>query len=295
MLIEVPEAVRVKAGLSGAHDWLVGLPGLVADLEREWGLVVGAAYRDATEAYVAEAVLRDGTAAVLKLLIPRAEAEVAYEIRVLRSARGRGCVALMRDDPLRGALLLERLGPALVDAGLPLGVRLEILAGAAQAMWVAGGGEGLPTGVDNGRRLVGCINRSAGRVDDRTRRYAIACAERRIAAHDDARAVLMHGDVHQWNTLRSGDGWKLVDPDGVFAEPECDLGVLMREDPVELMAGDPWDRARWLAERTGTDATAIWEWGVAERLATGLLLDQLGLPVGADMLRAATQISRGAE
>ena len=60
------------------------------------------------------------------------------------------------------------------------------------------------------------------------------------------------------------------------------------------MAGDPWERAHWLAGRTGTDPVAIWEWGVVDRLATGLLLDALGMPVGADMLHAAAEISRRA-
>jgi aminoglycoside phosphotransferase (APT) family kinase protein len=61
-----------------------------------------------------------------------------------------------------------------------------------------------------------------------------------MAAHDDERAVLVHGDVHEWNALQApGGGLRLVDPDGLVAEPEYDLGVMMREDPVELMHGDP--------------------------------------------------------
>ena len=108
--------------------------------------------------------------------------------------------------------------------------------------------------------------------------------------------MLVHGDVHQWNALRTperdGPGWKLVDPDGLLAEPAYDLGILMREDPVELMAGDPFDRAAWLAARTGVDATAIWEWGVVERVSTGLLAEQIGLqPVGRQMLAAADAIA----
>ena len=86
----------------------------------------------------------------------------------------------------------------------------------------------------------------------------------------------MHGDVHQWNALeapRDAAGrFKLVDPDGLLAEAEYDLGIIMREDPVELRAGDPRERARWLAARCGLDATAIWEWGVVERVSTGLLV-----------------------
>src|SRR5439155_8960831 len=49
-------------------------------------------------------------------------------------------------------------------------------------------------------------------------------------------------------------------PDGLIAEAEYDLGILMREDPRELLEGDPRSRARWLARRSGLDATAIWEW-----------------------------------
>jgi streptomycin 6-kinase len=86
-----------------------------------------------------------------------------------------------------------------------------------------------------------------------------------------------------------------VDPDGLLAEPEYDLGVIMREDPVELLTGDPWDRARYLAQRTGTDVTAIWEWGVTERVSTGLLLTSIGVqPDGRRMLRAADRISSSA-
>lgn len=69
----------------------------------------------------------------------------------------------------------------------------------------------------------------------------------------------MHGDVHQWNALEAANGFKLVDPDGLLAEPEYELGILMREDPVELMRGDPWDRAHRLSELGGCDVYATWE------------------------------------
>jgi streptomycin 6-kinase len=36
--------------------------------------------------------------------------------------------------------------------------------------------------------------------------HALACAERRVAAHDDERAVLVHGDVHEWNALQAPGG-----------------------------------------------------------------------------------------
>ncbi len=104
--------------------------------------------------------------------------------------------------------------------------------------------------------------------------------------------MLVHGDVHQWNALQAGTGFRLVDPDGLLAAPEYDLGILMREDPVELLDGDPCDRARYLGARTDLDVTAIWEWGVVERVSTGLLGVQIGLqPVAGEMLAAADRVA----
>ena len=119
--------------------------------------------------------------------------------------------------------------------------------------------------------------------------YALTCAARREAAHRDETAAVVHGDVHQWNALEAGDEFKLVDPDGLLAEREYDLGIIMREDPLD------WDlhqRARWLADETGLDETAIWEWGVIERVSTGLLGTRVGLqPIAGQMLAAADRIA----
>lgn len=272
-MLKVPDAVRAKAIAAGARDWLDGLPSLVADLERDWSLTVGRAYHDATEAFVAAATVDGGLPAVLKLLVPRDHHVASNEIAVLRLTGGTGCARLLRHDQARGALLLERLGPSMSELALPIGRRHEILCDTARRVWRPAGDCGLPTGADKGRWLAKSIVADWHELDhpctEAAVEHALACAERRVAAHDDERAVLLHGDVHQWNALQADDGFKLVDPDGLLAEPEYDLGVIMREDPVELLHGDPHDRAQWLAARTGLDPTAIWEWGVAERVSTG--------------------------
>lgn len=54
--------MRSKALAAGARQWLRDLPVLIAALEREWSITVGRPYADPTEAFVAEAVLGDGTA-----------------------------------------------------------------------------------------------------------------------------------------------------------------------------------------------------------------------------------------
>ena len=303
-MIGIPVVVRNKAVAGGAAWWLDELPVLVADLEREWSLVVGRPFDDSTEAFVAQATLAGGARAVLKLLIPRGGDPAAREITALRLADGYGCARLFRADPSRGALLLERLGRSLHDLDLPIAQRHEILYSTAARIWRPAPDCGLPTGAEKGRRLADFIRAMWETLDrpcsERAVDHALACAGRRVDAHDDERAVLVHGDVHQWNALEAGRGFKLVDPDGLLAEPEYDLGILMREDPLELLDGDPQERARWLARRSGLNATAIWEWGVVERVSTGLLCTQIGLqPVGRDMLAVADRIAelnaRGAE
>ncbi len=281
----------------GATRWLDDLPGLVEGLERDWSIRVGRPYHDATEAFVARARLADGTPAVLKLLVPRATGDARHEITALRLAGGQGCARLLRADEARGALLLERLGRSMHELALPIGRRHEILCSAAARIWRPAPGCGLPTGADQGRRLAAYIEATWAELDrpctERAVAHALACAARRVAAHDDERAVLVHGDVHEWNALEApGGGFKLVDPDGLLAEPEYDLGVMMREDPVELMHGDPRERARRLAARCGLNTAATWEWGVVERVSTGLLATRIGLqPVGRLMLAAADHVA----
>jgi streptomycin 6-kinase len=295
-MTDVRKAVRNKAMAVGAGAWLDDLGSLVADLENEWSIRVGRVYDEASEAYVAAASLPDGTPAVLKLIVPRPGDAARNEATVLRLVNGEGCARLLREDLDRGALLLERLGRPLSELHLPIGQRHEILCSAVERVWRPEPTCGLPTGAEKGQWLADFIVGTWEELDrpcsELAVDYAVSCARRRIAAHDDERAVVVHGDVHQWNALEAGSGFKLVDPDGLLAEAEYDMGVLMREDPLEMLAGDPRERARWLAWRTALSEDAVWEWGVVERVSTGLLSTKIDLqPVGRQMLMVADLIA----
>jgi streptomycin 6-kinase len=93
----------------------------------------------------------------------------------------------------------------------------------------AGGGLGLPTGADKARRLMDFVTTqweelghpcTEAPVD-----HALACAARRISAHDDERAVWVHGDVHQSNALQvpGRATFRLVDPTGCSPRPSATL------------------------------------------------------------------------
>lgn len=228
---------------------------------------------------------------VLKIYIPRDGDHARREIVTLGLANGEGCARLLNHDEVLGARLVERLGPSLRNLGLPMSQLHVILCDVAKRMWRAAPDCGLPTGRQKTEEQSASICSESEKLDhpcsESAVDYALECGQRRAAAHDDERAVLIHGDVHQWNTLQARGGFKLVDPDGGPAEAECELGVLMREDPVELTQGDPSERARDLAARCGLDAEAICEWGVIELVWNGLLCTRDDLqPFGRQMLQA---------
>lgn len=258
--IEVPEPVRLRAEAAGEAGvaWLYGLGDLVAGLERDWGLAVGSTLHGGTGSYVAHATTREGEPAVLKLGMPGED--VTGEIATLALAGGRGYVRLLRHDAARAAMLQERLGPSLSSLDLSVEDRMAAICRTLRAAWTTSPqGLGLMTGAEKSRWLGDFI-----------------------------------GDAHDHNTLQvpGTDHFKFVDPDGLAAEPACDLAVPMREWSAELLAGDPLElglaRCARLSALTGVEAGAIWEWGVMERLSTGLLATKLAYqPEGREMLAVA--------
>ncbi len=294
---DVSALVHRKVQALGAEDWLAALPDLVSELEREWAMTVGEHFEHGSQAYVAQARLDDGTPAVLKILIPRTDI-VGDEMAWMRLAPGRTSPRLFQSDPARLAYLMEHLGPSLFELGLPMSRRHEILVDAARAAWRPAPEAGLGSGADEAARMIAFAStkwESLGHpCSERALSHAIGCAQRRMQAHDDDLAVLVHGDVVKWNVLQAHDprdGFRLVDPIGLHAEPELDLGVIMREDPMELLRADPYERAGWLAARTGLDVTAIWEWGCAGRMVSGLVCIELGLD---EISRAMFQVAERA-
>ena len=297
MKIELPEAVRNRAIAEGHAAWIDELDDIVQGLERDWSIELGRAYDEGTEAFVADATLADGTPAVLKVLVPRrGGAFDDHEAIVLRLAGGAGCPVLYREDRERGALLVERLGLSMFALGLPYEQRLPALCDTASRIWRPAPGAALPTTATKAAWLIDFVTTKWETLDrpcaGRTIEHAVSCGQRRLSAGDPMRPLLLHGDVHQWNALQAGDGFKLVDPDGLVGEAEYDLGVILREDPDEPGAADPMATARWMAERYDLDATAIWEWSVIERVSTGLVATEIGLqPVGRQLLALADRLA----
>lgn len=113
-------------------------------------------------------------------------------------------------------------------------------------------------------------------------------------------SVLVHGDAHSGNILQdmteSQPSFKLIDPDGLVAEPAYDLGVLMREW-LDGLTNNPLENGRkrclLLSEITSVNTQAIWEWGFIQSISTGLFLIKIGQKeMGLQMLKVAKDWSK---
>ena len=259
------------AGAKGGDGWLADLPATIAALEDRWRISVGARLAGGTASYVATAVIATGEPAVVKISVPGVDFD--REVRTLRAAAGRGYVRLLAADLDRTAALLEPLGGSLSNSGLPPERQLAVLADLLPLAWAVPR-EGLGP-IDKAAELaafVGSFDRSAV-VEE-----ALRCAERRSAAYDPDRCVVVHGDAAAANVLRRpGEGWVFVDPDGFVGDPAYDRGVAVRDWCAELRAApDPRALLRSYCQVLGGDSDATWDWGFLERVSTGLYVASLG-------------------
>jgi streptomycin 6-kinase len=304
---EVPEPVRRRALAEGeaGQAWLTSLVDLVAELAADWKLVVGRTLTGGTEALVIEVRTAEGRDAVLKVNRP-ARDPAGSQVGTLLAARGRGYAEVFARDPLRGAVLLERLGPQLAALGWAVEAQIEALCATLAEAWSTPLGDlALMNGAKKADSLRDFIETTWLELErpcsERVMRRAAEYAEARRHAFERRAAVLAHGDCHPWNALQipgsNPPRFKFVDPDGLFIEPAYDLGILMREWTEDLLAGDPaargLDRCRRLSQLTGVAPEPIWQWGFLEQVSTGLLCLKIGLDGGQDMLAVAEAWASG--
>jgi streptomycin 6-kinase len=290
----VQPIVQRKAEALGAvgEAWLAGLPDLVAELERRWSVTVDQPMSGGTAAYVVRARMADGVGVVLKLGIP--DPQFADEVGTIARARGHGYVRLVAHDAERYAMLLEALGPSMDKVGLAPEAQLETLSRLLRQAWEVPPAEvgRFASPRDKASALHQFVDRLWEDLDspcsERVVAQALLFAERRAAAFDPDRCVVVHGDAAPPNALqiltpRDGaeTGFVFVDPDGFIGDPAYDLGVALRDWGPQLLASDdPQSLARrycrLLADGSGVDEQAIWEWGFLERVSTGLYVRSLG-------------------
>ena len=129
---------RLAAACRAAPDrmaWPDRLPHAIRELHDRWLLSLAAPFdgSDVTCAWVAPAVRRGGTGAVLKLGMPHLEG--AHELEGLRFWDGDPTVRLLDADAALNAMLLERCEPGSPLRDLPEPEQDVVVAGLLRRLW----------------------------------------------------------------------------------------------------------------------------------------------------------------
>jgi streptomycin 6-kinase len=206
-------------------EWVDRLPGVLAGLLEEWQLSPDGWMMHGFVALVAPVRTASGRPAVLKVSFPDEESE--HEHLALQHWGGRGAVKLLRADPHRCAMLLERLHQERLDEMWDLEA-CEIVAGLYPLLHVPA----LP----QLRPLTMYVDRWAGELAELPRsaplprrlvEQAISLS-RDFVADDASTGTLIHGDLHYENVMASDRApWLAIDPKPMNGDPHYELAPML--------------------------------------------------------------------
>ena len=248
-------------------DWVDRLPALLAGLLEEWQLSPDGLMMHGYVALVVPVRTAGGGPAALKVSFPDEESE--HEHLALQRWGGRGAVRMLRADPHRSAMLLERLHQERllelwdleaceVVADLygilhvPALPQLRLLTSYVER-W-AGELEALPRNAPLPRRLV---------------EQAISLS-RDFVADPASVGTLIHGDLHYENVMASDRApWLAIDPKPMSGDPHYELAPMLWNRFDEL-AGDVRDgirrRFHTLVDHAALDERRARDWVVVRML-----------------------------
>lgn len=228
-------SLEADGGPSGA-DWVAALPHLVADVLDAWDLAVDGPAMTGRCALVLPVRGPEGRA-VLKLGWPHTDAD--GEHLALRTWDGRGAVRLLRADPRRSVLLLERLTTQDLT-GVWDEEAVAVVAGLYADLHVAP----LPQLPQLEPWVREVLSRPA--AAGLPRRYVEQArgSLRALSTLDGHR--LLHGDLHYGNVLSDGTDWVAIDPEPVVGHPAWEVAPLLCNRWSEMGTGAS---LRWSVRR----------------------------------------------
>jgi len=264
------EPVGIDVGapyaVTGA-EWLRRLPRLLGGLLEEWELSVDGPTRWGSGAVALSVVGRDGPA-VLKVTWPHFEAQTEH--LALRHWDGRGAARLLRADPRRFALLLERLDGTTDLTGVPIDEACEVI-GALLAQLASPAIPRTPTLSAYAARQLAAETPEPGAVPrrfvDQARHLAADLATDRAV---DSR--LLHTDLHYSNVLgASRQPWLAIDPKPMAGDPAFEIAPALWNRPDELGTGSALRRSlrrrlAILCERAGIDEDRARGWTIVREV-----------------------------
>jgi streptomycin 6-kinase len=255
--------------VDGLHDWIAGLPGIVAGLAGRWSLSVGEPFQPGGQcSWTAPATNPDGAELVLKVGFRFPGGEERDEAAGLRIWDGNGTVRLQAayESESGYALLVERCVP-----GTPLGQVLpepeqdRVVAALLHRLWAQP-----HTGYAFRPLAQMCqawadkfeaeyaTSDASGRIDPGLARDGIALF-RELPVTADSQ-MLLCTDLHGDNVLAARrEPWLVIDPKPYVGDPAYDVlqHMLNCED---RLAADPAALAARMASLTGVDAARVRQW-----------------------------------
>jgi streptomycin 6-kinase len=225
----------------------------------DWGLRLGPRLESGRYSYVAPA----GDHAILKV-IPQEDESAAQQADVLTFWAGEGAVRLLRHDPQRRALLLERIVPgteaADVDEAAAIAATLEV----GRRIW-RGAPEGahFPSIADDVARWL---------PPDDVHEF-VPAARRAYLSLNPRSDVVIHADLHHHNILRRGREWVAIDPKPMVGEPEYDIPPFLWNPLGFIPSRAQTERRIRAFADGGLDGDRIRKWAIVRGVMLGLPSD----------------------
>ncbi|HWJ66463.1 MAG TPA: aminoglycoside phosphotransferase family protein [Nocardioides sp.] len=236
--VRVPPGLDAQRALGSTWAaWLDRLPATAAALLDEWELTPEGGSWHGFCSLVLPVTTASGTPAVLKIGLPDEESQ--HEHLALQRWRGKGAVELLRADPGRRALLLERLDREDLSEAWDLEA-CEIVASRYADLHVPPMPQ-LRAQASYVERWAAALARDAATAPVPRRLVEQALGLARDLVAEPATAVI-HGDLHYGNVLRGRrygeDAWLVVDPKPANGDPHYELEPMLRNRFEEYAA--PW-------------------------------------------------------
>ncbi|MBA3244175.1 MAG: aminoglycoside phosphotransferase family protein [Gaiellaceae bacterium] len=176
------------------------------EVAAEFGVELGEPFALSRHSYVASA----GEDAVLKVTPPEDD-ESYEEAEALDLWAGDGAVRLLRRDPERRVLLLERVRPGTDLSELPEGEATAIAVEVGRWLW--------RPATEPFRWIGDWVPRWLAAAPSELTPLALELYD----SLDVGRSTLIHGDFHHQNILDAGGRHVAIDPKPMLGEPEYDI------------------------------------------------------------------------
>ena len=285
-MLSLPDPFKKRViGVHGqiGRIWLDELPTILDEFIQRWELTELEHQTDLSYNYILYGKDRSGTSVVLKIGVPHSE--LYSEIEALRIYDGSSLVRLLKSDPARGVLLLERLLPGKDLCGVDNdGEATRIAARLMEDFRIPDPGLTVfPTTAEwcQGFQRYGKSYPSGGPLpDDLVQRAANQANDLLSSTRNH---YLLHGDLHHMNILEvEGRGWLAIDPKGVIGEPAFECGSLLLNPYPELINRPDLERIQdlrinILAEHLSLDQDRLREWSFVRAILSAIWCVEDGL------------------